>query len=130
MALSPGTRRGHYDVTAIIGEGRMGEVRQARDTKLDRDVALKVLPEAFTSDPRIGVKSAKGPGRVPGFVWMEFPPDLQGAQHRGDGPSRATASGTDTMRRGCWPCNVRVAPVPEPARQTAHDRRVRRGLPT
>ena len=51
MSLSPGTRLGHYDVTAKIGEGGMGEVWQARDTKLDRDVALKVLPEAFTSDP-------------------------------------------------------------------------------
>ena len=51
MALTPGTRLGHYDVTALLGEGGMGEVWQARDTKLDRDVALKVLPEAFTSDP-------------------------------------------------------------------------------
>ena len=51
MALSPGTRLGVYEVTAKIGEGGMGEVYQARDTKLDRDVALKVLPEAFTSDP-------------------------------------------------------------------------------
>ena len=46
MPLSAGTRLGHYDVTALIGEGGMGEVWQARDTKLDRDVALKVLPEA------------------------------------------------------------------------------------
>ena len=44
-------RIAHYQVTAKIGEGGMGEVYQARDTKLDRDVALKVLPEAFTSDP-------------------------------------------------------------------------------
>ena len=51
MPLSPGTRLGVYRVTAKIGEGGMGEVYQARDTKLDRDVALKVLPEAFTSDP-------------------------------------------------------------------------------
>ena len=51
MALSPGTTLGPYRVTAKIGEGGMGEVWQARDTKLDRDVALKVLPEAFTSDP-------------------------------------------------------------------------------
>ena len=44
-------RIGCYDVTALIGEGGMGEVYRARDTKLDRDVALKVLPQAFTDDP-------------------------------------------------------------------------------
>jgi len=51
MALAVGSRLGHYDVTAKIGEGGMGEVYRARDTKLDRDVALKVLPQAFTDDP-------------------------------------------------------------------------------
>ena len=51
MPLTPGTTLGPYCVSAKIGEGGMGEVYQARDTKLDRDVALKVLPEAFTSDP-------------------------------------------------------------------------------
>ena len=51
MAIQPGTTLGPYSVTAKIGEGGMGEVYQARDTKLDRDVALKVLPEAFTADP-------------------------------------------------------------------------------
>ena len=51
MALTPGTRLGIYEVTAKIGEGGMGEVYHARDTTLDRDVALKVLPEVFTADP-------------------------------------------------------------------------------
>ena len=51
MSLSPGTRLGPCAVTAKIGEGGMSEVWQARGTTLDRDVALKVLPEAFTSDP-------------------------------------------------------------------------------
>ena len=51
MPLEPGTTLGPYAVTAKIGEGGMGEVYRARDTKLDRDVALKVLPEAFTADP-------------------------------------------------------------------------------
>ena len=51
MPLQPGTTLGPYSVTAKIGEGGMGEVYRARDTKLDRDVALKVLPQAFTDDP-------------------------------------------------------------------------------
>ncbi len=51
MPLTPGTRIGVYDVTSPLGAGGMGEVYRARDTKLDRDVALKVLPEAFTADP-------------------------------------------------------------------------------
>ena len=44
MALEPGTTLGPYQVTALIGEGGMGEVYRARDTTLDRDVAIKVLP--------------------------------------------------------------------------------------
>ena len=51
MALTPGTRLGVYEITAQIGEGGMGQVYRARDTKLNRDVALKILPDAFASDP-------------------------------------------------------------------------------
>ena len=51
MPLSIGERLGHYNVTALIGEGGMGQVYQATDTKLHRQVALKILPEAFASDP-------------------------------------------------------------------------------
>ena len=51
MALEIGSRIGHYDVIALIGEGGMGQVYQATDTKLNRQVALKILPEAFATDP-------------------------------------------------------------------------------
>src|SRR5215471_1694578 len=51
MPLSVGNRLGAYEVLAFIGKGGMGEVYRARDTKLKRDVALKVLPDAFAKDP-------------------------------------------------------------------------------
>jgi serine/threonine protein kinase len=50
MSLSPGTRLGPYEVIAELGRGGMGEVHRARDAKLGRDVAIKVLPEVFALD--------------------------------------------------------------------------------
>ena len=50
MSFEVGSRLGHYDITALIGEGGMGQVYQATDTKLNRQVALKILREALTAD--------------------------------------------------------------------------------
>src|SRR5512145_555295 len=53
MALAPGTRLGPYAITASIGAGGIGEVYKATDTRLDRTVAIKVLPEHVASDPHL-----------------------------------------------------------------------------
>jgi eukaryotic-like serine/threonine-protein kinase len=51
MTFVAGTRLGPYEIFAPLGAGGMGEVFRARDTRLDRDVAIKILPELFSSDP-------------------------------------------------------------------------------
>ena len=58
MFLAPGARLGAYEIQSALGAGGMGEVYRARDTKLQRDVALKILPDAFAADrDRLGQKS-------------------------------------------------------------------------
>src|SRR5215813_12125317 len=51
MALTTGSRLAPYEITSLLGSGGMGEVYRATDTSLGRDVAIKVLPDAFAQDP-------------------------------------------------------------------------------
>ena len=73
MSIAPGSRLGPYEFIGAIGAGGMGEVFRARDTKLNRDVAIKVLPAAFAQDhERVG-----SPGRG------SAPPTVQSPRHGG-----------------------------------------------
>src|SRR4030095_9665039 len=51
MALTLGQQLGSYEITALLGKGGMGEVYRARDLKLKREVAIKILPDEFSRDP-------------------------------------------------------------------------------
>ena len=51
MPLVPGTKLGPYEIGVPLGEGGMGEVYRARDTRLERTVAIKILPVRFSTDP-------------------------------------------------------------------------------
>jgi serine/threonine protein kinase len=53
MALTSGTKLGPYEIVSLLGAGGMGEVYRARDTRLERDVAIKVLPASLSSDPSL-----------------------------------------------------------------------------
>ena len=51
MPLTPGQSLSSYEIVALLGKGGMGEVYRARDTRLEREVAIKVLPDHLTTDP-------------------------------------------------------------------------------
>ena len=53
MALAPGTRLGPYEIVSALGAGGMGEVYRANDTRLNREVAVKVLPEHLSRNPEL-----------------------------------------------------------------------------
>ena len=62
MTLTPGLRLGPYEIVAPLGAGGMGEVYRAKDTRLEREVAVKVLPEGFAADEQRRALRARGEG--------------------------------------------------------------------
>ena len=102
MPLQPGTRLGPYEITGAIGAGGMGEVYRARDQKLQRDVAIKVLPELFSADPdRLArfereaqsLAALNHPNIAQVFGVLENPPALAMELVEGEDLSQRIASG-------------------------------------
>ena len=59
MPLAPGTKLGPYEIVAPLGAGGMGEVYQARDSRLDRTVAVKLIPARLSQDPELRTRLDK-----------------------------------------------------------------------
>ena len=87
MALTQGTRLGPYKIIAPLGAGGMGEVYRARDSKLGRDVAIKVLPPAFAEDTARMARfereaqtlAALNHPKIAGYLWSRAGRDCDGA---------------------------------------------------
>ena len=114
MPLASGTRLGPYEIGSPIGKGGMGEVYRARDTKLDRAVAIKVLPEEFAKDktksvlvderraprvhPRESADEVPTSGRSRPMVTGYRSPYSMNPMARADRPSLPMVDGSPTSR--------------------------------
>ncbi len=99
MSLTPGTRLGPYEIVSALGAGGMGEVYKARDTRLDRTVAIKVLPEHVASDPTAarvcrrswtsaGQRGRRHASAPPGWYKRSDPGDQDGSLRQETGKER------------------------------------------
>ena len=121
MALASGTKLGPYEVQSPLGVGGMGEVYRARDTKLGRDVALKVLPQTFVNDAERMARFES-----PGSRFIESPKHrLHLRPGRFD---RRPRPGDGTGRRGdTWGANRGTVGFESCARHTRRGQTNRRG---
>src|SRR5262245_43071226 len=137
MPLTPGTKIGCYEVIAVIGAGGMGEVFRARDTKLGRDVALKVLPDVFAAD---GDRVARFQREAQLLASLNHP-NIGAIHGLEDGPSTGSGQApvralvlelidgdtiADRIRRGPLPADEAVAVARQIAEalEAAHERGV------
>lgn len=79
MSLRPGTRLGPYEVIGPLGAGGMGEVFKARDTRLERSVAIKILPAEFAQKRLIDARVGEEPPAAPLSVVQHFDHELRAA---------------------------------------------------
>src|SRR5713226_10429241 len=116
MPLAPGTKLGPYEISEPLGSGGMGEVYRASDSKLKREVAVKVLPAEFATDPQDGALRTRSPGS--GFLEScehrlhPWPGRIERHPRAGDGAGRRNHAGeayparSTTTRRSAGRCET------------------------
>src|SRR4029450_12850367 len=128
MPLSPGSSVGHYQIVGSLGAGGMGEVYRARDPKLGREVALKVLPDAVSNDPERRARFAR---EARSLAALNHPNIAQVHGFEDGEPTSALIMElvegedlSDRIRRGAIPYDEAIAIARQigEALQAAHDR--------
>lgn len=113
MSLHPGARIGPYEVLSSLGAGGMGEVYRARDTKLGRDVALKILPDVFAADPE---RLARFEREARTLASLNHPHiahlhGLQDSESTGSGEARARAIVMELVEGEDLAAKIRRGPI-------------------
>ena len=137
MALVSGTKLGSYEILAPLGKGGMGEVYRAKDTKLDREVAIKVLPAALAQDPE---RLARFEREAKVLASLNHPniAQIYGVEESGGGRalvmeleiSSAIAASHAAAHRTDSPASVAVCPETAWCDRPPGVRRKRRDFPT
>src|SRR6267142_2678452 len=109
MALTPGTRLGPYEILSALGAGGMGEVYRARDAKLGRNVALKVIPDTFALDPD---RRARFQREAQVLASLNHPhiAAIYGFEDSGETHALEAAHEQGIIHRDLKPANIKITP--------------------